>query len=667
MLVVNAILHLTVPELVAAGISQSTVLNAKANSSMGWAFMDDPNDRRRVLVAWPLKEPYRTQVLEHYGEPHLYHRAGHLESILPLCDDDRKTLADHTTETGTTLGLAKQKELHETARWMRLCATIRSKAGDSILAAMGMSKPEFWDWLPTYIKARNAEDNRTAKVKLPNSYAKLLAKVRRYETEGVKSLIHGNVDNDNSAKLCEDARMWILSTYALVTKPEIPEVAFRYALEAKRKGWEMVGESCIYMYLNRPEVKRVWYLARHGYKAWKQVYEHNLKLFLPTFRDALWVMDGTKVNLFYRDEKGMAAKLQINKVTDAYSECIIGYDVMFSENHVSAYVGLKRAVQFSMAKPFQVLYDGQGGYKKAEIQGLMSNLSSVHFAAQPYNAQSKHVEGIIKRFQTQVMRKHWYFTGQNIQAKKEDSKPNYDFIMAHVKDLPTLEDVTKRIIPEMVEEWNNGKHPLTGVSRVEMYHTSTNPDHTEIGYLDMVDIFWLERKETYRKDGIHMEVAKRKYTFEVMGDDGLPCAKHLERYTGAELIVKYDPEDMGHIRLHVKDASGDLRFVAAAYTKKEFARAVVDLKPGMRTEIDEHMQFRKDQKATAKRIIDEANAQSGISSEMLIGNGYAMGNKDAMNDAEEDFQLVEAGAAYVDVDAERRARAREKFNRMNNN
>lgn len=660
MRIIDNILYLSFKELTDAGVSDATIRMAKHRNSDGWSFVDDPVDRRRTLVAWPIKEPYATQVVEHFGDPHVYHRASYLESILPSCDEDLKTLQGITNDKGVGLGEAKIKKLHEVSRWLQLCSDVKQGAS-SVLENIGMTRPEFWEFLPHYLETRSKEQGRIP-VKLPKRYQKLLEKLSKYEKQGAASLVHGNSGNNNGGKLCEAGRHFVLSFYSLVIKPTIEETTLRYNMECAKRGWQQVTEGCIYMFLKKPEVERVWFLARHGYKAWKNKYEHHLKLFLPSVRDALWVMDGTKLNLFYQDENGMAAKLQINKCIDAFSECILGYDIMYSENHVSAYVTIKNAVKNTGARPYQVLYDGQGGYRKKEIKGLMSKLSSVHYPAQSYNPKSKHIESLIGRFQKQVMRKAWFFTGQNIESVTADSKPNYDFIKQHQKDLPTRDELINIYVPQMIAEWNAAKHPLSGIPREQMYNESVNPDHRPVDYLDMVDLFWLEREETYRKDGLTVNVAKKKYQLEVYDEEtGMADLEFLRKYTGQKFWMKYDPEDMSHVRLYLLDHEGDFRYVASAHTKKAFARAAIDLTSGMRAEIDQYMALRKEQRNDAQEALKAANDNSGVSSEQLIRNGFEMGSKDTMNEAEEDYHMELVDAAPTDVQAAQRKRERERF------
>ncbi len=72
--------------------------------------------------------------------------------------------------------------------------------------------------------------------------------------------------------------------------------------------------------LNSPAVEPLWYDAVYGEQAARQRYGRKHKTELPTRRDTLWYGDGTKLNLYYRDEQGKVRTTQVYEVIDAMSE-----------------------------------------------------------------------------------------------------------------------------------------------------------------------------------------------------------------------------------------------------------------------------------------------------------------------------------------------------------
>ena len=105
------------------------------------------------------------------------------------------------------------------------------------------------------------------------------------------------------------------------------------------------------------------------------------------------------------------------------------------------------------------------------------------------------------------MKKRFGFTGQNITAKRETSRPNLEFINANIDSLPTLEELKEQYAAAR-EQWNSMKHPATGISRIEMYNTSVNEATDAVSVSDMVEMFWYttEKPSLFTANGIEITV-----------------------------------------------------------------------------------------------------------------------------------------------------------------
>ncbi len=91
----------------------------------------------------------------------------------------------------------------------------------------------------------------------------------------------------------------------------------------------------------------------------------------------------------------------------------------------------------------------------------MTKISRIQTATKPYNGKSKTIESAFGRFQSQFLKRDWFFTGQNITTKKAESKANMEFVLANTANLPTLDEV-KEIYAQRRREWNEAPHHKTG-------------------------------------------------------------------------------------------------------------------------------------------------------------------------------------------------------------
>ena len=317
----------------------------------------------------------------------------------------------------------------------------------------------------------------------------------------------------------------------------------------------------------------MWYGTVHGMQEWKKKYIKLMKTDLPTMRDALWYGDGTKLNLYYKNEQGKKCTTMVYEVVDAYSEVLLGFGIAPTENFRSQYEAYRMAIEVAGVCPYEMVHDNQGSHSKLASEGFFDKICRLNKPSMPYNPQSKTIENIFGRFQQQVLHKRWNYTGGNVTDKKLNSKPNLEFINQNAYKLPTFEELIE-IYRECRDEWNNMPHPGTGIPRMEMYRMSENPETTPVTEVDKVRMFWLtkDKPSTYTNAGISFELGTKKYEYEVYDAEGLPDYNFSLKNTDREFIVKYDPMDMTHIELYERTASGT-KYRATATPKVVVSRA----------------------------------------------------------------------------------------------
>lgn len=412
--------------------------------------------------------------------------------------------------------------------------------------------------------------------KLPSNVRSLEHKYEEYASNGYESLINKLYGNKNSGKITEDAKYWIIARYATpVDKVTTQQLLAEYNEEArKHEDWKTLSsEQAIYTFLNRPEIKPLWFGMRYGELKSKAKYIRQHSTILPTCRDAIWYGDGTKLNLYYRTDNGDMATCMVYEVMDAYSEVLLGYHISDREDFESQYMAFRMAMQFSGNRPFEIRYDNQGGHKKLAAGEFFSKLASLHYPTAPYNGSSKTIESAFGRFQAQFLHKEWNFTGQNINAKKNESRENYETIMSNKANLPTLDEI-KRRYEQRREEWNNAEHFDTGIPRIEMYRKSRNPRSIKVSPLDMITMFGIidPTPNTYTASGITKTIKRLNYRWEVLTADGDPDYNFLRNNVDRKFHIGYDMNDMSIVALYTKEQKG-YRFVAMAQKYIEIHRA----------------------------------------------------------------------------------------------
>lgn len=470
---------------------------------------------------------------------------------------------------------------------------------------------------------------------LPGTLARLKTRLKAWKADGYQSVVSGKLGNSSALKITGD----FLKLIVALKRSKVPVYTdaqlFEKANEiAEERGWKPIRSlSGMKKWLNSPSVEPLWYDAVYGEQAARQRYGRKHKTALPIRRDTLWYGDGTKLNLYYRDEQGKVRTTQVYEVIDAMSEVLLGYCISDTEDYEAQYHAYRMAIQKSGHKPYEIVYDNQGGHKKLDSDGFIGKICRVHRPTQPYNGESKTIESVFGRFQAQVLHKDWRFTGQNVTAKKASSRPNVEFIEANKDSLYTLEEL-KDAYAAARKEWNEGVHPATGERRIDMYEKSVNEETQEVTLHDMVDMFWVftKRMATFTDQGLQVTIKGEKRQYEVCSSPGVPDHEWRRKHTYERFIVAYDPYDFASIRLYTKGTDGSLRFERTAEPYILIHRALQDQQGTddakfIRQEQEANLQDRIERTVAGRTIAAEHGTdaeQQGLHSPKLKGTTAAV-------------------------------------------
>lgn len=434
---------------------------------------------------------------------------------------------------------------------------------------------------------------------LPVSESRLKLKMKDYEKRGYESLISGKIGNINTTKVTEDGVKVLISLRRSQTpRYSIDQIFEKYNEIAVINDWKTLrSPDSLKALLGRKDIEPLWWDAVHGEQSARQRYGRKQKTVMPMRRDSLWYGDGTKLNLYYRDEKGKVCTTGVYEVVDAMSEVLLGYCISDTEDYEAQYRAFRMAIERSGHKPYEIVHDNQGGHQKLKAspspskrrgarthggnggteQGFLDKICHIHRPTMPYNGESKTIESIFGRFQSQVLARYYNFTGQNVTAKKLDSRPNMEMIAANKENLPTYRELCE-IYAECRKEWNAMAHPKLDGVRIELYEKSVNEDTPEVGKYEMEDMFWCMSSKpiTFTDSGIKMTLKGQTYQWEVFDENGLPDRAWRMKHTWEKFYIQYDPADMTSVNLYSIDLSGNRRRDRVAKPYFEIPRAMQD-------------------------------------------------------------------------------------------
>lgn len=574
--IIDGIKCISVNDWIQAGLTQNQF---KKDSQRGYLKIYRRGIRGNTLIdVKSIKRPDRLQVIERaYGPVD-----GSDKVIEGKIELDPKAAYYYTTyRDDTGVGLSEERQQLYINGASILNSLMKELDAKRKTKASLNNKVKWGEWWDHCVKVAK-EYNETPEIAgglphvLPLNPRRFEDKFKQHKEFGYETLVKQSSFLKNAEKINDDAKEWVIARFASnINKTTIYQLFDEYNEKAKIEGWKTIREpATLHLFLNRPEIKPLWFGARFGELKAKEKYTRQHKTLLPTVRDSLWYADGTKLNYFYRDENGKVATCSVYEVIDVYSECLLGHHISKSEDFEAQYYAFKQAMQFSGFKPYEIKFDNQGGHKKLQSGQFFKNLSRLAINTQPYNGRSKTIESIFGRFQSAYLHRDWFFTGQNVTAKKLESKANMEFILSNVTNLPTLDEI-KKLYDQRRKEWNESTHYDTGVKRIDMYRSSYNEKSQKIELIDMIKMFGVISSTpiTYRSSGIIMEVKRQKYTWEVLDIDGKPDFEFLKSNVDRKFYIGYDMEDMSTVSLYSKTSTGEYRFETIAQKYIEIHRA----------------------------------------------------------------------------------------------
>lgn len=590
-------LCVTVPELVACGVSDGYLRKAFVLQRTGEAY------------CWPHHKEGNTVFLHYDGLKEKYRRlidTVHCDGVAAdqwttnrdaqrreqelkaVCSTlpEMVEVSDADIQELTQTGLFKLSEVQQVARaagWLRLWRKL------DVRTARRMGFASVVD-LQTELFSLCMDDQARGFVRFPKPIGTIRVldrKAREFANHGLQVLIGGYFGNANRGKIDSRVHAVLMDLAASPVKYSFEDIGLMYNTMPDYEALPRMTVSAIKQHLNKPAYRKVWYYARHGKLVGDNTYQSQSQRDTPSQPDYLWSIDGTTAQLYYRDADGkIRSDLYVYFVTDAHSGAIIGKSVAYAENAGMVTAALQDAIQTHGYKPRQVQYDNSSANVSEAVQGLIDNMSRVHFPCTPYLGRAKYVEEIIGHFQQQGQRQAENFKGGNVTTKSENSKANPEllkWLQKNPERLPNEDQAIEQLF-KSIDTWNSrgcrrdAYGVWVGESKIARYRKEYE-GRERLNYFDQLSLFMAELPKLYKykQQGITLTISGKKYNFIVPDPDNSAndfIFSNVNMYN--EFRVRVNINNPQYIQL--LDKAG--RPVELAYEKERFAACVADMKPG---------------------------------------------------------------------------------------
>lgn len=539
-------------------------------------------------VEWmSLPDRFKVKYIAKYGDPE--EAQLRQNSMITFDEKARAFFAQYELPDGSPLKEDKQQEYMVNASVLNKMLEMETVQRRQ-RAQRGNRTPVSWENIMEQCEQLRENYGHT----LPKNAARLREKMRQYSREGYECLVSGKLGNANTTKITDEVAEWLLAHKASVNPVyTVAQLLDLYNSTAAKRGWKAIKSAqTLIEFFERPDIKPQWYAVEQGAQRANNLFLRQNRTVMASCRDALWYIDGTKVNLYFKywDEKSRRTKVGTTSciyVMDAHSEVFVGWYMCENETFQTTYEALRNAFERTGFMPYELVSDNQAGFTSKAALRWRAKLETISHTTTPENGKSKTIESAFGRFQAEVLHRHINYTGGNITAKSAKTKVDVAKIIQNVEALPTYEEVRAQNEAD-INIWNSLPHPkFAGKSRMDVYRTSVNPQAIALTDIIREKVFYIatEKASTFRASGIEVTLNGVKRVYEVFSAPNTPDLEWRRKNTGREFVVEYDPHDLSRVRLCIDDPNYGLQFNTWAEPYMMIHRAMQDQVEGERSSI----------------------------------------------------------------------------------
>jgi len=311
-------LFITWAEAINCGIAKGTLDGAKARKSTSWGFMDDPDDKRKVLIEFEkLKDDYKRKIEARYGNAYEYVAKMPIRELIKWDDKAEEFYLSHRYDSNKTLPIEHVKKYTAAASFLNMLKRVT----DDKKALKDLLKQTIEQF---YTHALDIIEKD--KIDLPTSYRRLLATRKEYETNGYTSLIDWRFGNKLAAKVNDEvSESTLLEFIAHPNQYDDVLVAMQYNKWAITNGRKPIDPATVGVWRRKRESDIVMY--REGNAALKNKFLKAAKGFRPSQPLYLVESDDNQLDLLFNDPENPkdTKRYVAYVVTDSFNDYPLGY------------------------------------------------------------------------------------------------------------------------------------------------------------------------------------------------------------------------------------------------------------------------------------------------------------------------------------------------------
>lgn len=558
-------LYLEFSDAIKAGCwTEKYLWKAKSVGSKSINFIDDPQDRRKVLIEYEtLKPNYKEKIEKRFGNPY---DALAKEPIKKMVQKDVKAeefYMQYRYNGCNMLPIERVNEYTIAASWLNMLAKADENKRE-IKKLLTLNIAQFFVKVTEIIKQEN--------ISLPAHYVRLREKINQYKEQGFGCLINKQFGNNNAKKVTDEvAEATLLEMIANHNQYDDVFVSFLYNKWAVANNYEPITSPTVGNYRRKNEA--VIITQREGNSAFNEKFIRQVKGLRPQSPLSLVEHDDNNLDFLFADESGYKYNKYVSIVVyDSCTKLTLGYSYAHGKSPEQwqihhAYLNAMYYIRFLTGGwylPFEIKAD------KWASKSLNPFYNKVAKFIPPAhgNKHRGYIEQFFgsdhwKRCQKSVSEGNW--SGNNITAKNRGV--NVEMLNQNEKLRPLIGAPAEqqienffhllRNMPYITRENMNGPSPEQLF--IEKWNQLSEADKRPITDEQFLLTFGIKHQPKHTSGiritnrGVEPQIKNQKYSYD------LPETWMYSKLKGELVEVYYDPFDFSRVLV---TNHKDIRFIA---------------------------------------------------------------------------------------------------------
>lgn len=564
MKLIDSKLYLEWGEMVECGCSENTLKKANQRNSNSWEFLQDPDDRRKVLIGYDnLRKEYKDKVQARFGKnPYDYMAKQPIRNLVKYDEKAENFYLAYRYDGEKTLSPEHVRKYTVAASWLNMLIAV-NKDKKSLKKHLKLSVEEFYNQVLEIIRIDN--------IYLPSSKKRLVLKREAYENDGYQVLIDWRFGNTLAAKvkdeLCEAV---LLEMIAHGNQFDDVFIQIQYNRWAVKNGYKPITAATVG--LHRKKKQHLIIMQREGNNNLNEKFIRQVKGSRPSAPLFLVESDDNHLDLLFADPDNPRAtpKYIAMVVMDSFNDYVLGYSYALAgslKDEMS--IALVKAAYLNAMRHIREITGGW--YLPHEIKTDNWAIKSLQPFYESIGAYietpvgSKH-RGYIEQF---FGAPHWKrcmkilgnnYSGNNIT--RANRGVNIDMLRLNSKNRPLIGN---EAVHQIESFFHNLRYMDDGSGKskherwMEAWNALPSTDKRQISDEQFLLKFGIKHNANghglrITNRGVEPQINGQKYSFDLLTNNKM-------EYIGKRVSLYYDPFDMSRVLLTDEDS---LRIMARA-------------------------------------------------------------------------------------------------------